>query len=61
MTAPGQTVGVAVVVDPMIADLGVSRSQISAAYLVGTLVGATLLPTAGRRSWPWPACTASWR
>lgn len=48
MTAPGQTVGVSVFVDPMIADLGVSRSQISAAYLVGTLVGATLLPTVGR-------------
>lgn len=48
MTAPGQTVGVSVFIDPMIADLGVSRSQISAAYLVGTLVGATLLPAVGR-------------
>ena len=48
MTAPGQTVGVSVFVDPMIADLGVSRSEISIAYFVGTLTGATALPSVGR-------------
>lgn len=48
MTAPGQTVGVSVFVDPMIADLGVSRSEISIAYFVGTLTGAAALPSVGR-------------
>jgi MFS family permease len=48
MTAPGQTLGVSVFVDPMLADLGVTRSQISGAYLVGTLLGALTLPITGR-------------
>lgn len=47
MTAPGQTVGVSVFVDPMVADLGVSRSQLSTAYLIGTLTGAAALPAMG--------------
>jgi MFS family permease len=48
MTAPGQTVGVSVFVDPMIDGLGLTRSQVSGAYLVGTLTGALVLPTVGR-------------
>jgi hypothetical protein len=44
MTAPGQTVGVSVFVDPMIQALELSRSQMSLAYLVGTLAGAIGLP-----------------
>ncbi len=48
MTGPGQTVGVSAFVDPMMAALELSRSEVSAAYLVGTLVGAFALPTAGR-------------
>ncbi|WP_123604076.1 MFS transporter [Micromonospora sp. Llam0] len=48
MTAPGQTVAVSAFIDPMIADLGMSRSAVSAAYLAGTLVGALALPTIGR-------------
>lgn len=48
LTAPGQTAAVSVFIDPMIADLGISRSQVSAAYLVGTLVGAAAMPTVGR-------------
>ncbi len=48
MTAPGQTVGVSVFVDPMLADLEVTRSQLSGAYLVGTLLGALTLPVTGR-------------
>jgi MFS family permease len=48
MTAPGQTLGVSVFVDPMLADLGVTRSQLSGAYLVGTLLGALTLPITGR-------------
>jgi MFS family permease len=48
MTGPGQTVGVSVFIDPMMAALDLSRSEISAAYLVGTLGGAFALPRIGR-------------
>ncbi|MGW0734781.1 MFS transporter [Streptomyces sp. NPDC002851] len=48
MTAPGQTTGVSVFIDPVIADLGVSRTQVSTAYLIGTLVGACAMPLVGR-------------
>lgn len=48
LTAPGQTVGVAVFIDEFIAGLGVSRSAVSAVYLVGTLVGAVVLIPLGR-------------
>ncbi|UQA96343.1 MFS transporter [Streptomyces halobius] len=48
MTAPGQTTGVSVFIDPLIADLGINRTQVSTAYLVGTLVGACAMPLVGR-------------
>lgn len=48
MTAPGQTVGMSVFVDHLIDGLGLTRSQVSGAYLVGTLVGAASLPLVGR-------------
>jgi MFS family permease len=48
MTGPGQTVGVSVFVDPMMAALDLTRSEISTAYLVGTLVGAAAMPRLGR-------------
>lgn len=48
MTAPGQTIAVSALIDPMITDLGVSRSAISTAYLIGTLTGAAALPGIGR-------------
>lgn len=48
MTAPGQTAGVSVFIDPMMAGLELSRSQISGAYLVGTLAGAWTMPMFGR-------------
>lgn len=48
LTGPGQTFGVSVFVDPMISDLGISRTQISTAYLIGTLVGALALPWIGQ-------------
>jgi predicted MFS family arabinose efflux permease len=48
MTGPGQTVGVSVFIDPMMEALALSRSEISAAYLVGTLGGAFALPRIGR-------------
>ena len=44
LTGPGQTFGVSVFVDPMIDELGISRTQMSTAYLIGTLAGAVALP-----------------
>ncbi|WP_129668484.1 MFS transporter, partial [Phytoactinopolyspora endophytica] len=35
-------------IDPMIADLGISRSAMSTAYLIGTLAGALAMPWVGR-------------
>ena len=49
LTAPGQTIGVSVFVDHFIADLGLTRSSVSAAYLIGTLTAATALPWVGRK------------
>ncbi len=48
MTAPGQTIGVSVFIDPLIEDLGLTRSAVSTAYLIGTLAGALALPWVGR-------------
>lgn len=48
LTGPGQTIGVSVFIDHFVADLGLSRSAVSTAYLVGTLAGAAALPTVGR-------------
>jgi MFS family permease len=48
LTGPGQTVGVSVFVDPMIETLGLTRSELSLAYLIGTLVGAVALLPVGR-------------
>ena len=48
LTGPGQTVGVSVFVDPMMATLDLTRSEVSAAYLVGTLVASLALPRVGR-------------
>lgn len=48
MTGPGQTIGVSAFVDPMLAGLALSRSELSAAYLIGTLSGAIALPRIGR-------------
>lgn len=48
MTIPGQTVGVSVFLDPMILDLGVSRSAVSAVYMIGTVVGSLTLPFVGK-------------
>ncbi len=47
LTAPGQTVGVSAFVDPIIDGLSLSRSQVSLAYLIGTLSGALVLPRVG--------------
>jgi MFS family permease len=48
LTGPGQTIGMSVFVDHLVADLDLSRSAVSTAYLVGTLAGAASMPAAGR-------------
>lgn len=48
MTGPGQTAGISVFIDPMMASLELTRSQVSAAYLIGTLGGAMAMPRVGR-------------
>lgn len=47
-TAPGQTIGVSAFTDDLIESLGTTRSNVSAAYMVGTLTGAVALPFIGR-------------
>jgi hypothetical protein len=50
MIAPGQTTGVSVFIDPIIADLDINRTQVSTAYLTGTLIGACAMPRSAARS-----------
>jgi len=45
---PGQTVGVSVFTDHLIAALGLTRIQLSSAYMAGTLASALLMTRAGR-------------
>jgi len=48
MSIPGQTVGVSVFTDYLIDALTLTRSQISLAYLIGTITSALILPFGGR-------------
>jgi MFS transporter, OFA family, oxalate/formate antiporter len=48
MTIPGQTTGVSIFLDHLIADLGLTRSGVSTLYLIGTLTGSLVLPFVGR-------------
>ena len=48
MSIPGQTMGMAVYSDDFIAAFGLTRTELSTAYLFGTLGSAFLLPRAGR-------------
>ncbi len=48
ISAPGQTIGVAAFIEPLIEELGISRSAISLAYGIGTLASAMMLTFAGR-------------
>lgn len=48
MSVPGQTMGMAVFTDPFIDAFDLSRSQLSFAYLCGTVGSALLLTRAGR-------------
>jgi MFS family permease len=48
LTAPGQTAAVSVFVNPLIQSLHLSRPTVSAAYLIGSLSGAFVMPFIGR-------------
>ena len=48
MSIPGQTMGMAVFTDHLIAVLGLSRTQLSLAYLIGTVGSSLFLTRAGR-------------
>jgi len=48
MSIPGQTMGVSVFTDNLIEDLGISRKNLSLAYLFGTLVSGLLITRAGK-------------
>lgn len=48
LTGPGQTIGVSVFIDHIINDLGLTRSEVSTAYLIGTMLGALTMPAVGR-------------
>ncbi|NET31262.1 MAG: MFS transporter [Cyanothece sp. SIO1E1] len=47
MSIPGQTMGVSVFTEPLLAATGLSRLELSNAYLVGTLASGLLLPWGG--------------
>lgn len=48
MSAPGQTIGVSAFTDFLVRDLGISPTNLSLAYLIGTLLSSLVLPFAGR-------------
>jgi MFS family permease len=48
MSIPGQTMGVSVFTDNLIEDLGITRNNLSLAYLFGTLVSGLLITKAGK-------------
>lgn len=54
-TAPGQTAGLSPFTDPLIEQLGISRTDLSLSYLIGTLAGAAALPFVGRGLDRWGA------
>ncbi|MCZ6792377.1 MAG: MFS transporter [Planctomycetota bacterium] len=47
LSIPGQTMGVSVFTDFLIRDLGISRNELSSAYMGGTIASACCLPVAG--------------
>jgi MFS family permease len=48
MSVPGQTMGMAVFTDPFIEAFGLTRTQLSVAYFIGTVASALFLTRAGR-------------
>ena len=49
MSIPGQTIGVSVFTDDLIKVLGLSRVRLSLSYLIGTIMSALILTTAGKK------------
>ena len=47
-SVPGQTAGVGLFTDHIIAVLGISRNQLSVAYMIGTIISGLILPYAGK-------------
>ena len=45
---PGQTAAVGVFTDSLIDTLGITRNQLSIAYLIGTVISGLILPYAGK-------------
>ncbi|MEE4280865.1 MAG: MFS transporter, partial [Pseudomonadales bacterium] len=54
-SVPGQTMGMAVFADTFIAEFGLTRTELSTAYLFGTVASAFTLPRAGRWYDQWGA------
>ena len=48
MSVPGQTIGVSVFTDSLLEVLGVSRDQLSLAYMMGTIASSLVLSWAGK-------------
>lgn len=46
---PGQTIGVSVFTDRLIEDTGLTRTQLSMTYLIGTVLSGLLIPYSGRK------------
>ena len=47
LTVPGQTLGISVFIDPIMETLDLTRSEVSTAYMIGTLVSAATMPRVG--------------
>jgi OFA family oxalate/formate antiporter-like MFS transporter len=48
LSVPGQTTGVAAFTEPLIEALGISRLQLSTAYMIGTFLSAFLITPSGK-------------
>ena len=48
VSVPGQTTGVSAFIEPLLRDLGISRLQLSGAYLFGTLTSSLLITPSGK-------------
>lgn len=48
LSAPGQTSGISVFIDPMMESLDLSRSAVATAYLIATLTSAVTMPRVGQ-------------
>jgi MFS family permease len=53
MTVPGQTIGISIFLDSIIADLGMTRTSVSLLYTIATLAASLGLPFVGRAIDSW--------